>query len=108
MNVQEIKSLDFDRIMYEVRMRVGFLKAVTQRMDPAVKEDERVLLDIVQPLVFMLTEFCMNVEYEEPEEEGDEYEVPKADGWDEEDVGPEVVPEKKMAVIIPFPKGGAQ
>jgi hypothetical protein len=71
MTVQEIKSLDFDKLMYEVRMRLGFLKELTRQMDPEVPEERLVLEDLVQPNVFLLVEFCMNIQHEEDEEEDD-------------------------------------
>lgn len=56
MTPEEIRGFDFSRLYREVRVRIGILEAIAR------EEDDRVLKEYVQPLVYQLVEFCMCIE----------------------------------------------
>ena len=56
MTPEEIKTFDFPRLYREVRVRIGIIESI------AKSEDDRVLEEFVQPLIYKLVEFCMCIE----------------------------------------------
>ena len=89
MNACDVKGLDFERLLAETRLRLGFLKKLVEDADPFT--DEALLVDTVWPVLIPLVEFLrsMNVE-----EEGDE---------DEEAAGAEQGARRASPVLIEFP-----
>ena len=59
MTPEEIKTFDFPRLYREVRVRIGIIESI------AKSEDDRVLEEFVQPLIYKLVEFCMCIEPDE-------------------------------------------
>lgn len=100
MNAYDVKGLNFEKLLAETRLRLGFLKKLVEDADPV--SDEQVLVDTVWPVLIPLVEFLRSINVEEEDDEDEDVELGA-------ELGAELGTRQASPVLIEFPgrNGGA-